>query len=107
MPITKFFDRFNSFTSFKDCFKPRKRGGKHSEEEFVSYYSSSWRDTLLTTAIVFLGLGMLLGPLWWLNNVVDTTVRLKIITGAIILFTTIFIATKSNSPFEILAAAAA
>jgi hypothetical protein len=107
MPITKLFDRFNSLNSLKECFKPRKRAGKHSEEAFVSYYSSSWRDAVLTIAIVFLGLGMLLGPLWWLNSVTDTTVRLKIITGAIIIFTVIFIATKSNGAFDILAAAAA
>lgn len=60
-----------------------------------------------TMVVALVGLGMLIGPIWWLDHVSDQEKRLGIITGFIALFFVLLkIATKSHL-FESLAAAAA
>ena len=55
----------------------------------------------------FVGLGMLIGPLWWLNYLSDSVTRLGVITGFIVLFyVVVYLATTART-FEVLAAAAA
>jgi hypothetical protein len=109
MPITSFFDRFNGagFVQNWSCFQPKKSRDKQVESPTTKYFSTVGTDVFLTAVVVFIGLGLLIGPLWWLNEVSNPYTRLEVITGSILVFTILFIGTRSNGAFEILAAAAA
>lgn len=60
---------------------------------------------------MILGLGMLIGPLWWLQNLsvhhANLQIRLGVITAFLILFATLISILAKARPFEVLAATAA
>ncbi len=56
---------------------------------------------------MFLGLGMLIGPLWWLQNLSNSEVRLGVITGFLFAFMALLSILTVAKPFEVLAATAA
>lgn len=58
-------------------------------------------------SVIVPGLGMLIGPLWWLNYVVDDAKRLAIITGFVLAFAFGLGLIASGKPFETLGATAA
>lgn len=64
-------------------------------------------EKLSSTIISFIGLGMLVGPLWWLAFVQDIVHRLAIITGFIAFFFILVDVATDAGIFNSLAAAAA
>lgn len=64
-------------------------------------------ETFSTTVIAFVGLGMLVGPIWWLDHVSVVEKRLGIITGFITLFFVLLKVATNAHVFESLAATAA
>jgi len=111
LPILMLVDRITRGKLRKilelNLFKTRPLKGRHLDSPTSSYYSNTAKDVVSSSAIVFTGLLLLFGPLWWLNWVSDRTKRLGIITGAVIIFTAFFLGTKSNGPFEVMAGSAA
>lgn len=84
--------------------KPQAHRLKHTEAVFVS---NKAMDAAMTFVVVFIGLLILLGPLWALNLVSDMTdnngsIRLGIITGCVVLFTCILASSSVGRPFEVL-----
>jgi hypothetical protein len=72
------------------------------------YTSEKGLDRFTTTVIIAVGLGLLYGPMWWLNFISNDSCRLAIITGFVTMFTVLIWAAAGNQrPFEVLAAAAA
>lgn len=71
------------------------------------YSKDSLVDKMVTFITIILGLGMLIGPLWWLQNLSDSQKRLEVITGFLIIFTAVLSILTVAKPFEVLAAAAA
>ncbi|GAB1729277.1 hypothetical protein NU195Hw_Modified_141t1 [Hortaea werneckii] len=72
-----------------------------------NYTSGTGVEVFATILILFVGLGMTFGSIWWLNFVNDNVHRLAIITASATLFTTWAWLAAGNRPFEILAAFAA
>ncbi|KAI6908734.1 hypothetical protein D0869_12094 [Hortaea werneckii] len=72
-----------------------------------NYTSGTGVENFATIVILFVGLGMTFGSIWWLNFVNDNVHRLAIITASATLFTTWAWLAAGNRPFEILAAFAA
>jgi hypothetical protein len=64
-------------------------------------------DRIANTAIVLGGLIMLLAPLWWLEYVSSSVVRLKIISGFVCGFAGVMTCATVNRPFEAVASVAA
>jgi hypothetical protein len=64
-------------------------------------------ETLSKLTIAIVGLGMLVGPLWWLHFVSTSEVQLGIITGFITLFFVLVAVATTAGVAEALAAAAA
>ena len=70
------------------------------------YFNDRSVDRSVYIVMVVVGLGMLIRPLWWLYKAPSSTYRLGIITGFIVLFSTLLGATQAK-PHEALAAIAA
>ncbi len=81
------------------------------EMETTVYDRDSLIDKIVTCLILLLGLAMLIGPLWWLqemsNDQLSPQVRLGVITGFLVLFTILLSNLTVARPFEVLAATAA
>ena len=81
------------------------------ERETTVYNRDSVVDKFVTCLIMLLGLGMLIGPLWWLQNLSagppNLQARLEVITGFLVLFTILLSILTVARPFEVLAATAA
>ena len=71
------------------------------------YSKDSLVDRIVTFITMFLGLGMLIGPLWWLQNLSESKKRLEVITGFLFVFTVLLSILTVAKPFEVLAATAA
>lgn len=80
---------------------------EHYESERTVYYSATAMHVLSTLVVLVLGLGMLLGPAWWLANAATLIMRLTIISIFVPLFMALLILLAPLRPFEILAATAA
>lgn len=78
-----------------------------SSSETTHYASDEAFANLSTGAIIFLGLGMLLGPIWWLEYVSDSKVRLGVISGFLAFFMVLMSLATVNRPFEVVASSAA
>jgi hypothetical protein len=79
----------------------------HIKSAATVYSSNQTFDSLTTTSIIFMGLAMLLAPLWWLEYVSSSEARLKIITGFICVFIVVMSTATVNRPFEVVASTAA
>lgn len=81
------------------------------EMDTTVYNRDSRVDKLATFLIMLLGLGMLIGPLWWLQHLSayqpNLQARLEVITGFLVLFTILLSILTVAKPFEVLAATAA
>ena len=71
------------------------------------YSKDSLVDKVVTFITILLGLGMLIGPLWWLQNLSNSQTRLEVITGFLFLFTVLLSILTVAKPFEVLVATAA
>lgn len=87
-------------------FRNKPKPGQVWEEEIESWSDKGMKVFSDIVAVLF-GLGMLLGPMWWLNYVTDSTAELAIISGFVTLFASVLITVCSGKPVEVLAATAA
>ncbi|KAF2498492.1 hypothetical protein BU16DRAFT_548249 [Lophium mytilinum] len=88
-------------------FRKRRYEDTHIDSESTSYASNNRLEAFSNSSIIFLGFGMLLGPMWWLNFVTNNTKRLSIITGFVLLSMVIMSLATVNRPLEVVAATAA
>lgn len=91
----------------KQCFT-REPADYNIINDGQGYWQNDSRVENLSTALIaFVGLGMLIGPLWWLNKVQVAEKRLGIITGFIALFFVLVAVATTARVVDALAAAAA
>lgn len=88
------------------AFWTRKRSNQDNDP-MARYWSDTGLEIFTTVVQLIIGVGMLYGPVWWLNNVSDHVKQLTIITGFASAFVVWSWAAAGNRPFEILAAFAA
>ena len=88
-------------------FMQAKPVGGQSSSQYTHYASDEALGNLSTGSIIVLGLFMLLGPIWWLEYVSDSKVRLGIITGFLAFFMGLMSLATVNRPFEVVASSAA
>ncbi|KAF1991241.1 hypothetical protein K402DRAFT_173849 [Aulographum hederae CBS 113979] len=109
-PLRKILEKIPLFKGWR-CFHSRKDQDHQYTTHFVSdttfYYSDTAVDILVTAIILLLGLGMLLGPAWWLQRVETLTQRLEIISLFVPLFTLLLVMVTPVRPFETVAATSA
>ena len=79
----------------------------HIESDEVYYSSDKSIDQFVTAIILFVGVAMLIAPLWILQFVQGSVNRLGVITVFIVLFLVLLSGTTIAKPFESLAGAAA
>ena len=87
-------------------FRARPRAA-HANEIGTRYFSEAGFDMFSTCVTIVSGLLLLFGPMWWLNMVNDSGIRLAIITAFVSLFTLLLTLSTISRPFEVLAATAA
>jgi hypothetical protein len=91
----------------KQCFT-RKPADFTTIDDGHGYWQNDNKvEKLSASVIAFVGLGMLIGPLWWLNKVQASEKRLGIITGFIGLFFVLVAVATTARVADALAAAAA
>ena len=79
----------------------------HVKSATTTYHSNTGFDAFVTAVLIILGLTLLLVPMWTLQFMTDDVKRLGIITGFILLFTSLLASATVAKPFEVLAATAA
>lgn len=133
-PLRRFIDRFN-LLRLLSCFRERKVPNAWSCIRFIGelradtsqknereydpedferrttvYDNDPAVDKFVTCATIFLGLGMLIGPLWWLQQLADHNdlkTRLAVITAFLMVFAVALSILTVAKPFDVLAASAA
>lgn len=88
-------------------FKARSFLEKRVTGQNTHYQSDEGLDAFTNLIVLFVGLVMLLAPLWWLNYVNADTARLGIISGFVIVFSSLLYMASVSRSFEIMAATAA
>ncbi|KAF2106729.1 hypothetical protein BDV96DRAFT_625796 [Lophiotrema nucula] len=88
-------------------FQAKADPDSHIISDYVHYTSDEALAIFTTIAIIVLGLVMLLGPLWWLEFVANSKIRLGIITGFLAVFMGLMSLATNNRPFEVVASSAA
>ena len=81
------------------------------ERETAVYDNNSLINKIATCLTLILGLSLLLGPLWWLQYLAihqtDPWPRLQVVSGFLLLFTTILSIASTVKPLQVIAATAA
>jgi hypothetical protein len=94
-------------TILQRIFRKKPRAG----QDFAAgtdFWSDKWMQGFADSIIIFVGLLMLYGPMWWLNWVSNNRKRLGIITGFVTLFAVgLRLISGAAKPFEVLGATAA
>ncbi|KAK7999430.1 hypothetical protein PG990_012030 [Apiospora arundinis] len=80
---------------------------QHDRDQDVSYYSDKRIDTFTSLTIVFIGIAMLLTPIWILQSLQAPTTKLVVITIFILAFLITLSYAMVTKPFEALGATAA
>ncbi|MCJ1475852.1 hypothetical protein MMC13_004516 [Lambiella insularis] len=98
-------------SDFMHLFRVNKAKPNRSQSKTTIYTEDTRVDKVVTFTVISIGLGMLIGPLWWLQQITadesNLQIRLGIITGFIIGFAGILSIVTVAKPFEVLAATAA
>ncbi|KAK5118099.1 hypothetical protein LTR62_004145 [Meristemomyces frigidus] len=102
-PVSRLLERIGAL-KWLSTTSPRS---DHDQEGLAHYWSDTAIATMSTFIVIFFGLGLLFGPIWWLNYVDHHWKQLLIVTGFSTLFTICLWASTGNRPFDILAAVAA
>lgn len=95
-----------SSSFFRWLFRKKARPGRQLDSETQAWSHKkmhAFSDGLTT----IFGLGMLIGPIWWLNVVNDSTYQIAITTGFILAFAIALLTLGNARPIEVLAASAA
>ena len=105
-PKSDLFRWLEQRTLIKALFRKRPRADQHQTSS-TSYHKSTGLERFMRAVVILLGLGMLFGPMWWLNAVHNQSKSLGIITGFVVLFTFILWSVSVAREFEVLAGSAA
>jgi hypothetical protein len=105
-PLGRWLEACQRLWNWK-IFRAKTIKGHHTESATTTYSNDKMLERVTTLGIIFTGLAMLLGPMWWLECVADSKQRLGIITGFICGFTVILTLGTLSRPFEVVAATAA
>ncbi|OCL04960.1 hypothetical protein AOQ84DRAFT_299854 [Glonium stellatum] len=109
-PLRRMLEYFRWFRLAR-CFRSRKDQAHQYTTYFYSdtttYYSDTFMDMTVTVIILLLGLGMLLGPAWWLQKAGSLSLRLSIICIFVPVFMLLLTAVAPLRPFETVAATSA
>ncbi|MCJ1432761.1 hypothetical protein MMC27_002118 [Xylographa pallens] len=105
VPLRRLIER----SDFMHLLRVNKSNGPRSK---TTIYTDDTRvDKVVTFTVMSTGLGMLIGPLWWLQQITadesNLQSRLGIITGFIVCFAGILSIVTVAKPFDVLAATAA
>jgi hypothetical protein len=104
-PLRLFLERFQPLLTCR-VFRSKQRKDQ-IQSATTSYYSNTRFDGFVTTVLIILGIFLLLGPMWILQFMRNNNRRLGVITGFILLFTSLLASATVAKPFEVLAATAA
>ncbi|PSN59502.1 hypothetical protein BS50DRAFT_229186 [Corynespora cassiicola Philippines] len=88
-------------------FRKKYISGLHIKSSSTSYSNNDRFDMVTNMSIIFLGLAMLLAPLWLLEQAASSSGKLKTITVFIVVFVIMGALGTVNKPFEVVAATAA
>ncbi|KAI9822405.1 MAG: hypothetical protein M1827_000124 [Pycnora praestabilis] len=109
-PLRRFLELFDWFR-LSCCFRVKSKDFVHYskwyESQSTKYHNDTTMDAVVTCVVTILGLGMLIGPMWWLEYLADPNKRLGVITGCVTLFTVLLSTVTVAKPFEVVAATAA
>ncbi|KAF2143089.1 uncharacterized protein K452DRAFT_226033 [Aplosporella prunicola CBS 121167] len=109
-PLRRFLESFSWFNRLC-CWRVKQKAQDEYTFEFEDpgshYYNDSLIDYTVTLIVLLLGLGMLLGPAWWLNAATSSTQRLTIICIFVPLFMILLVLVTAVKPFETVAATSA
>jgi hypothetical protein len=105
-PLKRFLEKFR-IVRLGRCMRAKVDPSYQSVSKYTHYADDTALTNLSSGSIIFLGLGMLLGPMWWLEVVSDSKIRLAIITGFLTVFTGLMAAATVNQPFQVVASSAA
>lgn len=108
LPIGRWLEIFSKLR-FSKLFRVRPVQGLPLASDVTKYSNDQKFDQLTNVMVIFVGLVMLLAPMWWLENVSNSTTRLTVITGFICVFMVMMTTATItiNKPFEVVAATAA
>jgi hypothetical protein len=107
LEMTYFLKFMNHIPGLRYCFTR-----KPEDFDIISDGKGYWQhdrrvESFSTFTISIAGMGMLVGPLWWLNFVAQQEKRLGIITGFIVVFFVLVLVATTAKVSDALAAAAA
>lgn len=105
-PLGRLLAKWSAFR-FSTLFKSPNEAGVRESSPCTQYSSNDKFDAVIAAIIIVVGLGMLLGPLWWLEFVDNSDKRLGVITGFCCVFALLMTMATINRPFEVVAATAA
>lgn len=106
LPMGRWLESFSKFR-FSRILRAKPLEGVHVPSDATTYSNNETFERLTNATIIFVGLVMLLAPMWWLENVSNSETRLKIITGFVCIFIIMMTTATINRPFEVVAATAA
>ena len=105
-PLRRFLERCGKFPTLWPFRRYLRSSFEDRESVGSLYFSDSLMDKFVYSTIVFLGLTLLLVPLWVLYLVQSFEYRLGIITVCIPIFTILLTWSTSANAFEAMAATA-
>jgi hypothetical protein len=107
LEMTYFLALMNHIPGLRSCFT-RKPMDYEAISDGKGYWQHDKRvEGFSTFTISIAGMGMLVGPLWWLNFVSQQEIRLGVITGFIVVFFVLVLVATTAKVSDALAAAAA
>ncbi|KAK8850954.1 hypothetical protein PGQ11_013433 [Apiospora arundinis] len=110
-PLRQFIDKSRRLRTLRIWQLPGNNntnaGPQHDRDQDVSYYSDKRIDTFTSLTIVFIGIAMLLTPIWILQSLQAPTTKLVVITIFILAFLITLSYAMVTKPFEALGATAA
>ncbi|KAK7983328.1 Glycoside hydrolase- family 43 [Apiospora arundinis] len=110
-PLRQFIDKSRRLRTLRIWQQPgnnnTNEGPQHDRDQDVSYYSDKRIDTFTSLTIVFIGIAMLLTPIWILQSLQAPTTKLVVITIFILAFLITLSYAMVTKPFEALGATAA
>lgn len=81
--------------------------GQLPRDKNLRFISGATINCFVNTVFTGIGLGLLIGPMWWLQYQTHPAKQLGIITGFVILFTALLQSATVAKTFEVMAATAA
>lgn len=106
-PLRKVIDKSRRLRTLDVWRSKDEKPIPHYDSQYVSYYSDQRIDGFASAFIVFVGLTMLVTPIWILNALESMRSRLIVITVFTVVFLLVMSFAMVAKPFEALGATAA